>query len=350
MKISIIVPVYNLEKVLERGINSVLNQTFTDYELILINDGSTDNSIDICYKLKNKDKRIKVINKKNEGSGPTRNLGIDTAIGEYIVFFDGDDLMEVDMLSSLYNKAVQGFDLVVTNYNIIHNNDIISKSCDLSEDYSVLNKLKCRETCIDLMKAGLFNIPWNKIYKSEIIKNEKIYFPDLRRGQDAIFNIRYFNCICNYSVLKLPLYNYFENTVDNQWRKYPKDCFEISYTIQDEFEKFIKKWDVYGEDYKLFLSNYFINDTIICITNSFNPDWHFNFRMQYNYIKKLVEFPRTRESIIYYNPLNLYKKIIKLFIKNKNILCIMVIINIFIFIKGKFNNIYKILYTLLKKQ
>ena len=96
-KISIIVPVYNVEQYLSKCIDSILNQTFKDFELILINDGSTDKSGDICDFYKQKDKRIKVIHKNNEGVAKTRNVGIANANAEYIGFIDSDDWIENDM-------------------------------------------------------------------------------------------------------------------------------------------------------------------------------------------------------------------------------------------------------------
>ena len=94
--LSVIMPVYNSEKFLKRSIDSVLNQTYRDLELILINDGSTDGSLSLCREYETKDNRVIVIDKKNEGAGPTRNKGIDIAKGEYIAFPDSDDWLDVD--------------------------------------------------------------------------------------------------------------------------------------------------------------------------------------------------------------------------------------------------------------
>ena len=114
-KVSIIVPVYNTSKYLNSCIKSLLHQTLKDIEIILINDGSTDDSESIIKKYK--DKRIKYISKKNEGIGKTRNLGIDTATGEYLSFIDSDDYVEPDFCEKMYEKATKDkCDIVICDY------------------------------------------------------------------------------------------------------------------------------------------------------------------------------------------------------------------------------------------
>ena len=102
MKISIIVPIYNVEKYLERCINSLINQTYKNIEIILVNDGSTDNSLIICEKYKNIDSRIILVNKENGGLSDARNVGIDNSSGNYITFIDSDDYIDDDYVYTLY--------------------------------------------------------------------------------------------------------------------------------------------------------------------------------------------------------------------------------------------------------
>ena len=106
-KVSIIVPVYNVENYLERCISSLRNQTLEDIEIILVDDSSTDSSLEICNKMAMEDSRIKVIHKENEGAGLARNEALRVATGEYIGFLDSDDFVEADMFKTLYDKAVQ---------------------------------------------------------------------------------------------------------------------------------------------------------------------------------------------------------------------------------------------------
>ena len=102
-KISIIVPIYNMEKYLNKGVNSIINQSYENLEIILVNDGSTDDSLNICNKFKKKDKRVVVLKKENGGLSSARNYGIEHANGKYISFVDADDYIEKDYIEKLYN-------------------------------------------------------------------------------------------------------------------------------------------------------------------------------------------------------------------------------------------------------
>ena len=122
IKVSVIVPVFNVESYLNESLDSILNQTLKDIEIICINDGSTDNSLDILETYSKKDKRIKIISKENEGQGVARNVGLDNAQGEYISFVDSDDFIKRDMLEKLYNKAENNdLDLVMCKVSSFDN-------------------------------------------------------------------------------------------------------------------------------------------------------------------------------------------------------------------------------------
>ena len=122
-KISVVVPVYNVEKYLSVCINSVLSQTFTDFELILVDDGSTDKGGDICDEYEKKDNRIRVIHQKNQGVSAARNAGIDLSIGEYLIFIDSDDTIDKNCLSILYkNLIIENADISLCAYKKIYNN------------------------------------------------------------------------------------------------------------------------------------------------------------------------------------------------------------------------------------
>ena len=116
-KVSVIIAVYNAEKFLSRAVDSVLNQTMTDFELLLINDGSKDKSGDICDQYAQQDSRIRVFHQENQGVAKARQVGTDNALGEYVIHCDADDWIESDELSSLYQKAQQeSADMVICDY------------------------------------------------------------------------------------------------------------------------------------------------------------------------------------------------------------------------------------------
>ena len=204
--ISVIVPIFNAEKYLHRCIKRILAQDYTDYELLLIDDGSTDNSGTICDEFAKYDKRVRVFHKKNGGVSSARNLGLDNSIGEYIMFVDSDDYMlpgmlEV-MLSTLESKKA---DLVVCGTTET-GGGYWRPIADV--DYSI-NQLK--ENFVSLLHTELLSPPWNKIYKKEIIGSNR-FCEDISFGEDLLFNIQYLEKCENISFIKeSPFYHEKEN-------------------------------------------------------------------------------------------------------------------------------------------
>lgn len=183
-KISIIVPVYNVEKYIEKCITSVLSQTYIDWELLLINDGSIDMSGKICNIWSERDNRIKVIHQNNAGAATARNRGIEHATGKYIMFIDGDDYIESQMLENLYKKIVEDdSDCCICGYVGINEDGIIKYKNNVEHSlcFSGIEALRCRY----LDNLGYVNIvnPWGKLYKrhvwSELRFTDGIYYEDL---------------------------------------------------------------------------------------------------------------------------------------------------------------------------
>lgn len=167
-KISIIVPVYNSEKYLRKCLDSLINQTFKDIEIIMINDGSTDNSEKIIKEYQKKDKRIVLFNKKNGGQSSARNLGLSRAKGKYISFIDSDDYIQPNLCEKLYGVISAGYDIVVTDYYIIDGK--------FKKYYKISN---CEEGEISSKDYLLTAVcPWNKMYKKSFLINNKFKFPE----------------------------------------------------------------------------------------------------------------------------------------------------------------------------
>lgn len=164
-KISVIVPVYNVEKFLPRCLDSLLAQTFPDFELLLIDDGSKDGSGEICDKYALKDNRIRVFHKENGGVASARQLGVDEARGEYSIHADGDDWVEPDMLQCFYNKAKEtNADIIIADYYIQKNN----------QQFYVSQKLRSQEpidVLKDILSNRLFGALWHKLIKHSLYKN-----------------------------------------------------------------------------------------------------------------------------------------------------------------------------------
>lgn len=208
-KVSIIVPVYNAEKCLTQCIDSVLSQDFTDFELLLIDDGSKDNSGFICDEYSQKDKRIRVFHKENGGVSSARNLGINNAQGEYLTFIDSDDYVDSDFISILMSSAA---DLVVTGCKILGKNKCIK--LEYAYQNVILSNTKDIANCLSQTLNQLpFWAPWCKLFKLEIIKRHAIYFDlRIRQSEDSIFLHTYL-LYCNTIIVRHgTAYNYITET------------------------------------------------------------------------------------------------------------------------------------------
>lgn len=163
VKVSVIVPIYNSEKYLKKCIDSLVSQTLSDMEFILINDGSTDSSDSIINSYN--DSRIKYFKRSNHGIGATRNFGIDHASGEFIGFLDSDDYVEPDMYEKLYNECIdRNLDIVICDHFIENGSNI-----------SIKNFIDFNDTSLDDMPSLLLDInlaPWNKIYSKRIFSSD----------------------------------------------------------------------------------------------------------------------------------------------------------------------------------
>ena len=175
-EISIIVPVYQVEKYIRQCIDSILAQTFTDFELILVDDGSKDNSGKICDEYAEKDKRIRVIHKENDGLSDARNKGLDNASGNYFMFVDGDDYIAPNMAECLYKKISEAkADIAACNYRYIFESDG-EKDFATENKAEVINANEIFYNRKNERNYGFWTVAWNKLYKREKFKSLSFRF------------------------------------------------------------------------------------------------------------------------------------------------------------------------------
>lgn len=243
--ISIIMPVYNAEKYLNRSIESIMNQTYNNIEIILVNDGSTDNSLEICTNYQEKDNRIKLINQENKGVSFARNKGIDEATGDYIMFIDSDDYIEKNMIEDMTSKiADNDVDLVISGIkmNYIKNGQVIKK-----EKYQLKDKMY---TIGEMLNDILIDIdlicicgPCCKLYKTEILKNNKIKFTnEFTMGEDTWYNLDYIDA-CTGKVVTMSniYYNYMRENPNSLFTKYYDDYIKITEKVYNKFLNLLER-------------------------------------------------------------------------------------------------------------
>ncbi len=209
--ISIIVPVYNSERTINRCLNSIQKQTFQDIEVIVVNDGSTDNSSWLIHKYTEADSRFRLIEKENTGVSDTRNIGIEHARGEYLQFADSDDWLSENASQSLLD-AMQLYDadMVISDFVRVY-----ERSSAVMGNLPQSGYISCTEFAAYMMKAPAnlyYGVMWNKLYHADIVKSAKIRCPvELCLGEDFLFNIEYLYHAHRITVIHEPIYFYVKN-------------------------------------------------------------------------------------------------------------------------------------------
>lgn len=196
-KVSIVVPVYNTEKYIAQTLDSVLNQTFSDFECICINDGSTDNSLKILKEYAEKDKRIRIISQENAGLANVKNVGIRNAVGDYIIFVDSDDFISLDYVEKMYARIIEkDYDIVYCRHKLYYSFDNTYESNKTEKYLPELAKRINSSTDKNFIMKNLLFLVENarsscmKIYKLSTIKNNNVMFFDHIRAQgDYVHNV-----------------------------------------------------------------------------------------------------------------------------------------------------------------
>lgn len=298
--ISIVVPVYNCIHTLERCIRALCAQTVKDWEILLIDDGSTDGSERLCDRFAAEDVRIHVFHKPNGGVSSARNLGLDRAKGDYVMFCDSDDWAEPEWCErlSLAAEETPGYQPVCNYYR------------STSEQETVNRNAQCETVGTHIAKADFFSlnryellgIPWNKLYIRSVLENHHIRFqPGLPLGEDLVFNLDYLHCLPGgFVFVNQPLYHYSIGSTDSLSSKYYPDLSgiyrQVYARIEDELRSIPGAYETWGPEYAR--SYFFAFDRVFRNTwskensASWREKWQYNIRQFHS-----KEFQLCRKAI-----------------------------------------------------
>ena len=311
-KISVIVPVYNIEAYLERTLDSLVNQTYKNLEIILIDDGSTDSSGKICDNYKNKDKRIVVVHKENEGVSIARNKGLELATGEFIGFVDSDDVISLDMYEILYKNIINNnADISVCSYKTFSKEIVF----EYNDKIKIFDK---KEALKDIISDGIItNFLWNKLFKKEILNDVK--FPKNKIYEDLYVMpklLEKINKLCfDYS----KLYGYFNrnNSYVNTYNdKKNKNYLEFC----DECFKYLSKYKYLNKYLKIYRCFYIYSAFLQCskskcidiINSECMNNYYKIYKNNFKYLNKKVSLKRKILFYVLYINKALFYKIVSL--------------------------------------
>lgn len=283
--VSIIIPVYNVEKTITRCLESVLNQTYKNIEIIIINDGSKDRSGEICDKYSKLDRRVKVIHISNNGVSNARNIGIKNSGGKYIQFVDSDDWIESNMVEGLIKikgkakLAVCGY--VYEGKNIVREIDF--KYLKNGSEYLAKDFLKLYESC-------LLNSPCNKLYDAQIIKNNKIIFKkEIDLGEDLIFNLEYLREIDKFVVSKQHYYHYMDNNDTTLTKKFRENAESVQQRLFNEIYNTAVKLNAITSYNRELLYSIYYNMMWDSIINYFGNECNYGELKRYKKVSEIFK-------------------------------------------------------------
>lgn len=281
-KVSIIVPIYNVEKYLDRCMNSLLNQTLKDIEIIMVDDGSPDNCPQMCDEYAKKDSRVKVIHKKNAGLGMARNSGLEVAAGEFVAFVDSDDYVDCSMYETLYHKVkekqVDG--VLCTFYNDDKGN--------VSE--GSIDGMPSKESVIDFRADYIPNVigclpnvkynqlygysVWNILFSRNVIERNNVRFESERNfvSEDILFQLDFAACASKLLLLPKPFY-YYCNNAGSLTKKYDYTRFDREVLLYKEIGRRLKVKKLAIPDLELRLSRLLLYKCLfsVCDTIKYLP-------------------------------------------------------------------------------
>lgn len=305
--VSIIVPVFNAQEYIERCIKSLIKQSINNLEIILVNDGSTDNSLRIMEEYKNIDNRIKIINKKNGGVSTARNTGLMYSNGKYVSFVDSDDWCEEDMFENMYKLAEN------------NNCDIISCGYIMdNKDGKEVYMYKTVKDIIGVNNNDIGEIIHNsnasfsvaKLYKSKIIKKNNLKFNEsLSIGEDAMFVCDYLLHIDSAGIIGKALYHYVRCNNESLSTKYTKNLEVFVENIWNRLDKLYKRYPKFKELEHFDGSTRRINSSKMYIYNNYRKGSILTSKERRDFIKKIFNDDKFKKDMLYYKPTKFLDKV-----------------------------------------
>ncbi|GAA4274183.1 glycosyltransferase family 2 protein [Aquimarina gracilis] len=254
--ISVIVPIYNAEKYLDRCIDSICNQSYKNLEIILVNDGSKDNSLAICNTFASKDHRIQIIDISNQGVSNARNTGLKTATGDFIQFLDSDDFMTKEYIETLYDcmQNNEG-DYVICGIKSL-NNELEELDYWEAGNHAFDMKTPDEDVLYQLFDKFLMFGPVNKLYKRGLLQKSNIFFDtSLSYGEDLLFNLEYLKLTSRIVVTNKVYWSYIQDNVNSLSKKRLNDKIEIVERLHTGILNFLKEIGIESYSFKSLLHN-----------------------------------------------------------------------------------------------
>ncbi|MBQ3404389.1 MAG: glycosyltransferase family 2 protein [Oscillospiraceae bacterium] len=291
--ISVIIPAYNAAGQLHLSVGSVLKQDMGDFELIIINDGSKDNTADMARSMAENDSRIVVYNVENGGPASARNRGIEYAKGQYIMFLDADDTLEPDALSQAAS-AIGDSPILLTGYYIINSND--TQKIPYFFDSARLMKDELGESFVPLYVSNLLNQCWAKLYLTSFLRDNRIIFEDYRFGEDRLFILECLRAASSVSIGSACIYNYYVNNGTSLVSRFYDKKFDVCCLLADRAESLTRELGVWNDNAQRDLAYMYIKSVASCLTTTFSDSFTGGSTARKEYFRSILGCEQVRDA------------------------------------------------------
>lgn len=334
IEIAIIIPVYNAERYIKRCINSIIQQKYSYFKVILINDGSTDHSLQLCEEFQNNDIRISVHTQKNSGVSAARNKGLSICSSPFCCFVDADDYLEPDFLSNFIEGLSDNTDMVFQGINRIFDN---KKKEEIKPLKGIYPKEQLLNGISDINKFSIFGYVCTKLYKTEIIKQNNLWFNErISISEDRIFSLQYLKYCNELSVINKSAYNYIIH--NNGLTTLKRNYKEIKEAAEKNLACAIDLFYLPNNDrFKIDTYRMYILSSFGYLTALFNSNE--NFITQKNEIKNYIN--SYSKWLHFYKPNNKYYSLLHKILKIKNSFIITILLRTYWWLKNKKNKYYQ---------
>lgn len=342
MKVSVIVPIYNMEQYLMPCVKSLLEQSFEDKEILLVNDGSRDRSLEICNELSQEHPdTVRVINKSNGGLSSARNAGIEAATGEYVCFVDPDDFVETIFLEKMYNTIINsGSDVVACGICVeyVNRNYTITEQVQNEQYYDAKD---IGQAVLQLDDSGIFNYAWNKMYKKSVLNDNNITFDlDGVPGEDLLFNCKVFKNITGVALIKECLYHYMRRDVVTLVNTYKSNLYEKVKKFNEERRKLYEYLGIDSEFGRTCYARHYCEYILPCIFNLYRQNSDMTFERRTKEIRNINNDKYFCAYMKIYKPRNLLYRFYLNICKIKSPLLQNIIFSFLFSFRYRFRNTY----------
>lgn len=345
---SIVMPVYNVKRYLKQAITSVCLQTFGEFELILVDDYSTDGSSKICDDLAKDDDRVKIIHLgKNSGVSYARNIGMDLAEGQYLMFMDSDDYIDVALLKRVYESIQENAAQIVffgmTEEHFDKNGEHIESVVYTLPEQCFKEKQMLRKYMIEVEKSTLYGYACNKFYNLSYLKKLDLRYREYSLNEDILFNISFCRDISTMNIIDFPAYHY-RKTMDAQSRtgKFVEEYFKLHVKKMKALYEQYKYWNMCDEIIRGELAVIYTRYIMSAIQRNCDYRAKMSFTLRRKWLKKLYKQSLFMELIPYGKPQNKIVKLLHGCLKHHLTTIIMILGRMIFIIKNKLPTVFNV--------